>query len=365
MRIVFAGYLHTRGWVSTCYSRMLEIERLGHSVTAVDVVGPLLWGGRLVAGACGRLEQGPGYWKVNRELVRAVETAHPDVVWIELGRWLSRRALKRIRRTSGAVLVHYTPDPAFVVHKSHRFEAALPLFDLVVTTKSYEMEEYRRRGASAVLLQFPSYDRDVHHPVTATPEERRLFEADVVFVGTYAPGRERFLAPLANGEFRLRIWGNGWGKCHDERISKFVQGRGVGGREYALALSAAKIGLGLLSPLCPDRSSTRSLEIPACGTFLMAERTNEHQELFHEGTEAEFFSREDELVEKTRRYLRDEEARRKIAAAGRDRCVSSGYSSGDRVREILDELNRLGSARAAVERGGSMAGVKRNARPRR
>ncbi len=335
---------------------MKEIEGLGHSVTPVDVAEPLLWGGRLVAGACGRLEQGPGFWKANRELVRAVETAQPDVVWIELGTWVSLPALKGIRRASRAVLVHYSPDPAFVVHKSRRFDAAIPFFDLVVTTKAYEMEEYRRRGAPALLLQYPSFDRDVHSPVTPTPEERRIFEADVVFVGTFAPGRERFLAPLATGEFRLRIWGNGWEKCRDKRISNFVEGRGVGGREYALALSAAKIGLGLLSPLCPDRSTTRSIEIPACGALLLAERTAEHQELFEEGTEAEFFSTEDELVEKVRRYLRDEEARKRIAAAGRNRCVSAGYSSRDRVREILEELTTPGSAAAGIERGRNMVG---------
>lgn len=351
MKVVFAAPLHTRGVVSTCYSRMREVERLGHSVTPVDVAVPLLWGGRLVSGACWRLKQGPGFWRVNRELVRAVEATKPDLVWVELGAWLSVRALERIRNSANPLLVHYTPDPAFVTHQSWRLDAALPLFDLLVTTKAYEVEEYKRRGARAVLLQFPSYDRDVHRPEVPSSEERGRFEADVVFVGSYAPGRETFLAPLSTGEFRLRIWGNYWQRCRDKRIRRFVEGRGVGGREYALALSCARIGLGLLSPLHPDRSTTRSLEIPACGTFLLAERTQEHQELFREGTEAEFFSGEGELVEKTRRYLRDDEARRRIAAAGLARCESGGYSSRERVRGILAELT------------GQRAGVGGGARP--
>ena len=341
MKIVFAGYLETVGWVSTCWSRMKELEVLGHSVVPVDIVGPLGWGGRWIAGASGRLEAGPGYWKANRLLLDAVELARPDVVWIELGSWTSREVLAKIREKSTAVLIHYSPDPAFVVHESRRFDSALPFYDLVVTTKRYEVEEYWKRGAREVLVQFPSYDRDVHRRTLASKEESARYEADVVFVGTYAPGRERFLEPLASGEFRLRIWGERWGACRSQRVARFVEGRGVGGREYALSLSAGKIGLGILSPLCPDRSTTRSIEIPACGTFLLAERTEEHQELFTEGVEAEFFGDEDELLRKVRHYLRDEKARLRIAEAGRFRCIDGGYSSRERVRDVVERAQPL------------------------
>ncbi len=343
MRVVFAGFLGTAGVVSTSYSRMRELEQFGHSVTPVDVTEPLLWGGRLVAGACWRLWRGPGFWVVTRAFERAAERSNPDLIWIEKGVWVARSALERASRGDSTAFVHYTPDPAFVVHRSRRFEAALPLFDLVVTTKKYEVAEYERHGARAVLLQLPSYDRDVHRPEVPSAEESERFSSDVVFVGSYVPGRERFLAPLASGEFRLRIWGNAWQHCRDARIRRFVEGHAIGGREYALSLSCARIGLGLLSPMCPDRSTTRSLEIPACGTFLLAERTEEHERLFREGVDAEFFGNEEELIEKTRRYLKDDGARRRIAASGRARCEADGHSSRERVREILQEVSRVRS----------------------
>ena len=56
----------------------------------------------------------------------------------------------------------------------------------------------------------------------------------------------------------------------------------------------------------------------------MAERSEGHRLKFVEDEEAVFFSGADELLEKIRRYLPDEAARSRIAAAGRERSVRDG-----------------------------------------
>jgi spore maturation protein CgeB len=89
-----------------------------------------------------------------------------------------------------------------------------------------------------------------------------------------------------------------------------------------------------------DLQTTRTMEIPACGGFMLAERTDEHQRLFEEGKEAVFFDINNlqELLEKVKYYLAQDEERKAIAKAGRKRCVDSGYSHHDILRYMLEQF---------------------------
>ena len=77
------------------------------------------------------------------------------------------------------------------------------------------------------------------------------------------------------------------------------------------------------------------MEIPACGAFMLAERTREHLRLFEEGKEAAYFGSNEELLEKVHYYLNHEDERSTIASAGRQRCLDGGYSHHERLKYML------------------------------
>jgi spore maturation protein CgeB len=96
-----------------------------------------------------------------------------------------------------------------------------------------------------------------------------------------------------------------------------------------------------LRKVCPDQHTTRTFEIPACGSLLLADRTEEHQEFFEEGQEAEFFESCEELLEKVRFYGSNESARKRVADRGYKRCQEGGYAYVCRLRDALNALKEV------------------------
>jgi spore maturation protein CgeB len=270
-----------------------------------------------------------------------VRRYRPQVVWVDGGYCLSREALRRIKGETPVVLVHYTPD-SLQAPGWYPFLQALSEYDLVITTKPRDREIYRAKGAKRVLLSRLGYDPRLHRPLKPGPQEAARFNCDVAFVGVRMEDRARSLCRLAREvNCRLHLYGRGWdqgstGKC----LAPFARGW-VHGDDYAKALSSAKICLAFLNRTVGDTYTTRSLEIPACGAFMLAERTPAHLELFEEDREAAYFASDEELVDKVKFYLAHDRKRQEIALAGHAKLKRLGYTWEDHLKTCLIEVKRL------------------------
>ena len=135
-------------------------------------------------------------------------------------------------------------------------------------------------------------------------------------------------------------------------LKSAVEGRHILGPEYAKAVVASKINLGLLSEIRRGASSgdlitARTFQIPGIGAFMLHERTAELAQYFVEDQECGCFGTPDELVARIRYFLAQATERELIAKAGRRRAVESGYSVDNRTlvilakeREIRKKLSR-------------------------
>ena len=195
------------------------------------------------------------------------------------------------------------------------------------------------------------YKPEVHFPeAPATDEERERFACDVMFVGGCDAHRIAYFESLirAMPEVRLHLYGNYWERAR--ALRPYARGFAVA-RDYRLAVGGAKIAVNLVRRANRDDHVMRTFEIPACGGFMLTERSSTHEELFSEDGEAAFFGSPDEFVAKVRKYLEHDEDRIRIAAAGHRKITQGRHTYADRLAEILDAARTAQGSRKRMTTG--------------
>jgi hypothetical protein len=334
--------------------RAIALQRLGHRIIPVDsstyeLKNPLL---RKVAF---RLAAGPHAQKLNRDLLRLARTVQPDILWADKLLLLQPRTLKTLHKM-GIATVSYMIDNPFGPRKDpgwRLYMKDLPLFDLHIQQRDVSLAHYRQRGARDVMKVLIGFEPTVHFP---SPEPITDKDRDrcVSFVGTPYDDRAEVLTRLAEAGLPVTISGSerAWSRAlSPSAFAAMFRGGELYGSDYREAIWRSKINISFLTKSNQDEYTQKSFEIAGCGGFLLAERSQGHSLKFKEDEEAVFFSSADELIEKIRRYLSDEAARTRIAAAGYARAMRDGYDSDSqvglvlaRVREIMDRTSRAPQA---------------------
>jgi hypothetical protein len=368
MKILFLG---ETGAGQTSRMRMRAFERLGHTVSGINTFEPwrrASWGRRQLQR---RLQRGAIADGINWAILDRARQFRPDLVWGEKQEFLKLESIEELRRL-GARLVHFTPDPYFHLQwrRTRVMDRAIGAYDVLVYCKAYERKDYEALGKPLIYMPL-GYCDEVHRPL---PSADPRWNCVAGFVGGWDPRRERHLHATAAAKIDLKIWGGYWdflrdgkwtlrrylvlrqlagtrerARIHrDELLARAWQGNEIYADDYARALTGARVGLGFLRTVWPDQHTTRTFEIPACGSMLLADRTAEHQEFFAEGSEADFFSSEAEFLDKVKFYHDNESIRARVAQAGYRRCIEGRYAYVHRLQIVLDRLSELKVLSAAV-----------------
>lgn len=290
--------------------------------------------------------------KLNHVVRCTAKAFKPNFTFYIQGRYILPETLEETRRY-GLNFAYMNDDMFNPQNQTFTFFQGITRMDCILTTKSYNVPEFRAVGASLAIYIPNAYDPKIHYPVNASPEERAYYEGEVAFLGTFRPERADFLARLTGvlGDIRLNVWGGGWNKMTRldfilswkrwNRLRKRVRFKELWCAEMGKAIASNKICLGLLYHANRDLHTSRSFEIPACRGFMLAERTDEHRMYFEEDKEAVYFSSFEEMMEKIHYYLSHEEERRRIADAAYRRCLRSPYRYLDRATFAIEQFHRL------------------------
>ena len=278
--------------------------------------------------------------RANDQILTAITNATFDMIWIEKGLVIDPSTLRQVRAVQPACrIVGFSLDDMMnPANQSSAFLRGLSCYDSYITSKSYNVTELKDLGCPQVAFMDNAFDPRTHRPVSVSFEERKRLGGGVGFVGQWEPERADSIRALARAGIPVRVWGYTWERMHDVPSGLLLENQPVWGDDYAKTVCAFDINLCFLRKVNRDLQTTRSIEIPACGGFLLAERTNEHLRLFKEGKEAEFFSDKEELIRKAKYYLAHPAERSAIARAGRERCLLSGYSYPERLSSVLDTV---------------------------
>ncbi len=327
--------------------RLWALERLGHTVVPLNAY-EYQSANPFVAKVAFRLAAGPSVNRLNRDLLSMAEQEKPDLVWTDKLLGMQPKTLEKLR-AMGIATVSYMIDNPFGTRQDpgwRLYMKDIPYYDLHVVQRDANVADYKSRGARDVIKIQTAYEPTIHFPPPAGWSDADR-DREVSFIGTPYDNRAEYLTRLWK-EFGLPVTVSGglvW-KEHlsTEAVTAMYRGHGELFRDvYREGIWKSKINLSFLTHANKDEFAHKSFEIAACEGFLMVERSEGHLQRFKEDEEAVFFSTIEECVEKIRRYLPDEAARAKIAAAGRARAERSGYHNDRQVGLIVDR------ARAVLE----------------
>lgn len=351
-RILFVGSLTPYLTTAARHDALVE---MGFPVESVDPTNFVRGASPLASAIAYRTLLTPGVFAFNRAVLEKAARFRPDVLWLEKATYLFPRVFRRLRRQDPRLVCvyHNTDDWRLNVSAIHRLHwrylrRTIAEHDLHITSNLWNVEEFRQAGFPRVVHMELAANPAVPDPGELSEAERAVLGGPVGFIGHWEPVTERRLLHLKRGGIPVRIYGDAWdGAENAAELGDAIQHRLVIGEEYARAIVSFDVNIGIVSKWNRNHTASRTFQIPALGAFLLHERNELVTRYFKEGVEAEFSDSDDELLEKCRHYLAKPEERKRIAEAGRRRCIQSGYFEPDRVREILPALEEALRARRA------------------
>lgn len=342
-KILFVGDLNEYG---RCLQRYKTLIDLGHILEGISTV-PVPWwpitDSNLIEKITWKFKMPIDITGANRKIKEALKKTKYDIIWIEKGNTIRPKTLRFIKKNFPSIkLLSCSEDDMYAKHNQSLFYRwGLRYYDIVFTTKTYNLTELKSLGAKKTELFLDAYDEKLHHPYALSEEEKKRFNCDVSSIGAFEEDRAMKMLYLAERGIKIVVWGNGWESWVGKHPNFIVKNEHLFKEDYSKAINATKINLCFLRKINRDEVTSRSVEIPACGGFMIAEKTKRHSDFFKENEEAIFFETNEELYDLIKKYLADEPARKRIAEAGRQRVIKSGYNHRVQLANILKTVSKL------------------------
>lgn len=373
MRILIAGDWHSRIHEEPMLTALRSLGQQVHRFAWYEYFLPSARRvpqtglSRLVLRFQDRFLLGPRFGAVNRDLIAAAVKTRPDCLFVYRGTHITVTTLRAIKSLlPSSVLVGYNNDDPFSPAQPgwlwRHFLAAIPAYDLILAYRSHSKRELIQAGAKRVEVMRSWFVPELHRPMQLSADDRARFGSDIVFAGHYEPdGRAALLEKAAQRGYQVRVFGPGneWDRIlrNFPLLRHQAPTQSVWDDDYVKALNGSKVALCFLSKLNRDSYTRRCFEIPATGTLLVSEYSDDLASLFMGDVEAVFFSSPHELMCKLDVYLSDYQRRESVAMAGRRRVYADGHDVVSRMRLLLDWIEAIRGGSSPRSQAGWKSGA--------
>ena len=261
-------------------------------------------------------------------LVAQVENFQPDVVYLQHVHSLGEDTLAALRGHGRLLVGQLATEPPPLER--------LRAFDLIVTALPAFVTRFAEAGVRTELLPLAFDER-----VRAKVAEREPQHHDAVFVGSLGRTQHRRsngLLARAAREVPIEFWGYGghlWPPWSP--VKRRYRGEAWGLDMYAV-LAGSRIVINRHGAIAgPHAVNMRMYEATGMGALLLTDNGGTLSHVFESGTEAVAYATRRDLVDRVRHFLRHEDERAEIAAAGQARTLRD-HTYSRRMAELVSIL---------------------------
>lgn len=298
------------------------------------------------------LLKGPLIWKLTRRInfirkrsndilnekaIQLCREHHPDFLFTGKGMNIKISTVLKIK-SMGIKTATWFMENTYQERYFNWFSNNYFNYDYVFTNDSYLFDKFLNKSNAKLCNISMTIDPNRYREQTLNKEEIAKYSCDVCFVGALDSSRERILSNVNEiGELNIKIFG--WVGWEKSSLASLYHGP-LNVEQMAKLYRCAKICLNIngrnksTDPIL-NGVNLKTFEIPASNGFQISDYRKDVDDLFKIGDEIEIFRSDDELINKVKFYLSNEEARNKIAKAGHERVLAS-HTLDKRVKDILN-----------------------------
>lgn len=281
-----------------------------------------------------------------KDIFKILEEKRPLYFFTQKGETLSPELIRKVKEF-GCVTIFWCLD----AEMGNWYVPIAREHDFVLTNVEDHILHLKKMGIKNAKWMHQGFAPEIFGIDAPGIKPVNDYYADVAMIGSMGDRiykkRCKIIIKLRKNKFDVRWWGPGlarklrnipcfWGGVHHAWMGKKVYMK-----EFADVIRHIKIFIGEDAdiPFTNRYLSNRSFAVIGCGGFYLCRKTPGIEHAFEIGTEVDVYETYDEMLEKIKYYLEDEDKRKKIASAGQKKVLEY-YTYKNQMKKIFDWIDK-------------------------